>query len=706
MCGFATAQNANSLLLEKVNLQHTQLGKVHKYVISGQTDQAVYELLQYYRLKNNNYLKVSTDDILYLKNDFKEEVEKTIRTADEVLNHYFLFRYDWDMEKTNIPHQFENEINWTAIPNGDEEWCYMLNRHRFWIDLGKAYLLTGDEKYAKGFVNQVTHWIDENPLEERLKHLSWRRIEAGIRCENWIKTFEYVKESKHVTPEFLSKFLNSLYQHGEYINSSFSNFSKTSNWGVIEYHGLFSLAHFFDEFKIAPKWQENAIKKLTTCINLQVLSDGNHWEQSPMYHNEVFHCYLNVCFIAKNKKIELPEPVLEKTKAMAYANVKWQKPNFKQPLLGDSDDTDIRGLLTLAAYLFTDPILKSRAFTSFDYENVFLLGKKASKEYEVIVPQKPDFLSTYQKGAGDFYMRTSWNKDATYASLHLRKLGCGHGHDNLLHFTLFANGRDYLVDGGRYTYVNNEWREYFKSNKAHNTLGVDNLPNSIYQDSWTNKYEARSQGIYTVSEENFDYGEAENTAYKRLDDPVSLKRRILFLKKANVWLIFDSFSAKHTHTYSQYFNFPNNNVDLKDGRIETNYKNDNLRIQPIKNLEIKLSDEWWSQEYNLKTECKRAEFYKKATGFTSFLTALYFPQQVKLQYEKTPVYNRNNIALADKDVEAVTVTFGNKEYTLLVVHNSPAPAAHFYIVKNQMVSGEVVLIEKTGEVVKSYTIKN
>ena len=154
----------------------------------------------------------------------------------------------------------------------------------------------------------------------------------------------------------------------------------------------------------------------------------------------------------------------------------------------------------------------------------------------------------------------------------LKRLGCGHGHDNLLHLTLFANGRDYLVDGGRYSYVDNHWREIFKSNKSHNTLGVDGLPNSIYSDSWMNKYEARSQGVYMSTEDVFDYGEAENTAYKRLEDPVSMKRRVLFLKEFNVWLIFDSFSAKQTHTYSQYFNFPNKDVTIEDGGVITTYK--------------------------------------------------------------------------------------------------------------------------------------
>lgn len=680
-------------IFDELNLSIPQLESVNKSLQQGQQGNALKNLLEYYRQKENLFLKVNIQDLGFIKKEYPAEVKNTINKADLVLNKNFIFRDDWDMEKTNIPYQFKGEIDWKAMPNGDEEWCYMLNRHKYWIDLGRAYYLTGNEKYAKAFVEQATHWIDNNPLEDRLKKLSWRRIEAGIRIENWIKAFEYVKNSKNLTPAFLSKFMYSLYQHGEYINSSFSGFSQTSNWGVLEFQGLYTLSNFFTEFKTAAKWQADATANLETCINLQVLDDGSQWEQSPMYHNEVFHCYMNVNLIAQRKNEVLPQAIVNKTKDMAFANVKWQKPNFHQPLLGDSDDTDLRGLLTLSAYLFNDSVLKSRAFKELDYESFFLLGLINIDKYRNIQTKDPDFTSIYQKSSGDFFMRSSWKEEATYTGFHLKKLGCGHGHDNLLHFTIFANNQDYLIDSGRYSYVDNEWRKFFKSNKSHNTLGVDHLPNSIYKDSWINETEARSQGDFTTTNALFDYGEAENTAYKRLEDPVSIKRRMLFLKP-NIWILFDSFTANGSHTYSQYFNFPDKNIEIKDKGLTTTFLKANLRIQPIKETTIELTDSWWSPEYNLKKENSRAELSKEATGFTSFISVLYFPEQTKLQYEKTAVYSRSDTLLLDNEVEAVKISFEDKEYTLVVVHNSPVPAANFYKVDNVLVRGEVILIEK------------
>ena len=690
-------------VFDALNLSLPQLESVNKPFQQGEKENAQKNLLEFYRQKDNLFLKVTNQDLDFIKKKYPEEIRNTIKKADLVLAKNFIFRDNWDMEKTNIPYQFKGKIDWKAIPNGDEEWCYMLNRHKYWIDLGRAYYLTANEKYAKAFVEQATHWIDNNPLEDRLKKLSWRRIEAGIRCENWIKTFEYVKNSKYITPDFFAKFANSLYQHGEYIDQSFSDFSKTSNWGVLEFQGLYALSNFFSEFKTSPQWQKEATANLETCINLQVLNDGSQWEQSPMYHNEVFHCFMNVNLIAERKKTSLPESILQKTKDMAYANVKWQKPNFHQPLLGDSDDTDLRGLLTLSAYIFNDSILKSRGYSELDYETFFLLGRNNFNKYEAVQPLNPDFTSVYQSSSGGFYMRSSWKEDATYASFNLKKLGGGHGYDDILNFTLFANNQDYLIDSGRFTYVDNEWRKLFKSNQSHNTLGVDNLPNSIYKDPWTNEYEARSQGDFTKITSLFDYAEAENTAYKRLENPVLIKRRMLFIKP-NVWIVFDSFSANGTHTYSQYFNFPDKNVAIKDKGLTINSKN-SLRIQPVKEIPIKLTDSWWSPEYNLKKENTRAELSKKASGFTSFISILYFPEQTLLKYKKVPVYNREGILLKDENVEAVNFSINNTDYSVMVVHNSTAPGTHFYKVNNLLLTGEVVLIEKKGTATIHHIIK-
>ncbi|MFV0540458.1 MAG: alginate lyase family protein [Aestuariibaculum sp.] len=691
---FVQGQN---LVFDMLDFSNPKLSEVKAMYDKNDTKGAGKALLKAFRKKDNLYLKATQADISYIKQYFKEDVAYSLKVADEVSRNFFLFQYEWDMEKTYVPYIFKDEIDWQVNPFGDEEWTFMLSRHRFWLDLGKAYMLTGKEKYVKKFIEQATHWIKNNKISKKTSWTTWRRIEAGIRMENWIKSFEYMKNSKYITPEFFNMFLASIIEHANYLDSKFSGHSQTSNWGVIEFNGLFTAGTFMDYFKKGNEWQQSAVDKLHQCIQNQILNDGTQWEQSPMYHNEVMHCFMNTILLAKRANIKLTDRIINKTNDMVRANIEWQKPNYNEPLLGDSDDNDLRDMLTTAALLFNSKMFKSRAYKSLNYENYFLFGKQTAQEYRNMGEKIPEFLSAYQFNSGDLYSRSSWEEDAFYSSFHMRRIGGGHSHDNLLHFSLFANGQDYLVDTGRYTYVYNDWRKYFKENTAHNTLGVDNLPNSIYAGSWSNSFDAKSEGAYVVIKEGFDYAEALNKAYLRLDDPVLMKRRMLYLKP-DVWLLIDSFEAKEEHTYSQYFNFIDKEVKVVNGGLSTAYSKNNLRIQPLKTVDTKLIDAWYSPDYNFKEEIKRAELSKKTKGFNSFVTLLYFPEKTNVTYKMLPVYNRAKTQiLAQEQVEAVQLKVNNKEYIIMVSHEAASSLTSYKIVNDQVLTGEVVLVERDGD---------
>lgn len=96
----------------------------------------------------NINLYLDTKDIEYISNycidNFKNEVLETIKVANDVSNNTFKFEWKWDMERTFIPYTFTKDIIWDKTPNNDEEWIFMLNRHRYWITLGQAYALTKD----------------------------------------------------------------------------------------------------------------------------------------------------------------------------------------------------------------------------------------------------------------------------------------------------------------------------------------------------------------------------------------------------------------------------------------------------------------------------------------------------------------------------------------------------------------------------------
>lgn len=76
------------------------------------------------------------------------EFQPILRTADNAAAKKFAFQLRWDMEQTRTPVEFSGEIDWLFQPGDDPEFIYAFNRMKFWICMGQAYQVTGDEKYA------------------------------------------------------------------------------------------------------------------------------------------------------------------------------------------------------------------------------------------------------------------------------------------------------------------------------------------------------------------------------------------------------------------------------------------------------------------------------------------------------------------------------------------------------------------------------
>jgi hypothetical protein len=61
------------------------------------------------------------------------------------------------------------QIHWSKLDYldaqlaGDKKIIWELNRHQYFMILGRAYWLTGDEKYSAVFAQHLASWMDQNP---------------------------------------------------------------------------------------------------------------------------------------------------------------------------------------------------------------------------------------------------------------------------------------------------------------------------------------------------------------------------------------------------------------------------------------------------------------------------------------------------------------------------------------------------------------
>jgi hypothetical protein len=717
------ARKVERSIYDLIDLSLEGLEQVKKAVESNMFDKAAKLLKEYYLFRRSPKLFLDDSEkqrlVNYSKENFIEDIKEVITVSEEVSKNTFVFRFPWDMEKTNKPFTFKNKILWHHIPFEDEEWAFMLNRHRYWISLGQAYAVTGNEEYAKTFCNQLESFIDSNPVDGKWASITWRSIEAGIRCENWIKAFQYFKYSAYFTEQLLVKMLLCLYEHSKYLMSRYDNFRHISNWGVLENHGLFEASVFLSEFKESRAWREESLRRLKTCAELQVLKDGVHWEQSPMYHNEVLHCFMDVIILGEKNNIFIDKAIKDAARNMAYADLYMAKPNHHQPMLSDSDDTDIRDMLTEAAIIFNDEILKFGAYKSIDFNSLWLFGAEGINKFQEIQCRAPEVLSVPMESSGNYVMRSSFDEDAKYLLFDCGSIGGGHGHCDILHFDIHAYGRDLISDTGRYTYVEGEpLREYFKSCKAHNTTIVDDTDFIKCKGSWGYEKVANALGKLWISKESFDYAEGSHDGYLDLEDPVYSKRRILFVKPY-YWLIIDSFQCKKEHSFSQYFHFTPGEVVLDSNRqCYTNFRaGGNVKIVPLKryDVEARLQNGYYSKEYN-HIEDNKVLCYKTAQrGFTSLINVVYpykAGEDNNIIMESIQVYDNLNNAVEKNIAEGIKIKlpYNAEEHVIFIRHScgiadNNGTFQSIYTLDSTKVSGEIVLIKKSSSTKKVIVAK-
>ena len=686
-----------------LNLDYPGLEMVKESVKKEELEKALSLLKAYFINSKKEKLFIHEEEksqlVKQAKKYHKEEINEILKVAEEVADNTFLFKFRWDMERTNIPVKFKGEINWKLVPFDDPEWTWMLNRHRYWIALGQAYALTGNEKYAQVFFKQLEHWIDNNPIEESDKFYTWRTIEAGIRCENWLKAFDYLKKSNCLTDKIFAKLIISLKQHCDYIYKSYSLFSKKSNWGVLENHGLFQVSLYLPEIKDSKLYLEASNERLKKAAKLQVMKDGVHWEQSPMYHNEVLHCFMDSIIFAENNNYELYEDIKNVAKKMVYADLYYVKPNHKQPMKGDSDNTDIRDKLTTAAIIFKDRCLKFMGYKNIDFENLFIFGTAGEKIYNELSSVTPEFTSYAFKDSGNYVMRSGWEEDDLYLNFHCGILGGGHDHGDTFNVDIHAFGKDIISDSGRYTYVEGEERKYFKQCSSHNTTLVDSTNFTKFSGSWGIEQGVEVFGQNWISQEGFDYVQGGHKGYINLPDPVLAYRKVLFVKgDPKYWVLLDSFETKGEHNYSQYFHFMPGKISFK--QEDKSYSAESIEIIPLANKELKgsLLDSYISFEYNTKEANKTMEYSLKAQGFTSILTLLLPRKSDEYEspmVERVDVYDWGRNLVDNTVAEAVRLVFKEEEHIILFAHRASEEKTYFYIVDGTEVNGKVVLIKRS-----------
>lgn len=610
---------------------------------------------------NGRFFKVAE----FCRENRKEETAHIMKVADEVCENRFLFDMPWDMERTVEPVVFPDKIDWDYIPGDDREFTWQFNRHRYFVILGQAYCMTGNKKYAENFVRLMRDWIENVPYNKTTSGTMWRSLEVGLRGEYWTLAMELFDGAPEIE-EIRELYQEILRLHGKILMETHSDWSVFGNWGVIQDHGLFDIGLALGDDEMI----HAATERLLAECQAQITRDGFQREQSPMYHAEVLKSYLDFIIRARKSGFKVPETIEEQTYKMAMAELKWIKPDGHHPLMGDSDDTDIRDVLTQCAYVFSDGRMKYCAFDKIDFETVWLAGEESVEEYEKIVPEEPPFKSAEMPDSGNYIMRSGFSDGAHYMHMINGFTGGGHGHSDKLHVDLSLCGEDVLVDAGRYTYVPNKARFSLKSAFQHNTLTVDGRDHTVNQpgsSGWGYLKTSASVKEPMIIEDEYEIAAGGHLGYMKTVGGCFVRRKVIWLKP-DVFIIVDDFEGKGFHTYSSHFHFPETgSLEITGNRAV--YTGEKVKAEfyftGAGEISVREQSSEISRHYNFKCKNPALEVRSRRFGRQSHITVI---SAGGLKVTPLKIECADVAAKKPGAITGLSIVSGKDEYTVLLSH--------------------------------------
>src|SRR5262249_50358233 len=187
------------------------------------------------------------------------------------------------------------------LNGGDPKVVWELNRHTHFVTLGQAYWLTNDNRFAEGFVDQVSAWIDANPVGRGINWAS--SLEVAFRSIAWLWALHMCVDSREVTPDFLARLLKSLIEHGRHIERYLSYYFSPNTHPTGDALGLFYLGLALPELNRSKGWRALGLRILLDQAPKQVRADGVYFEQTSYYHRYTTDFYTHLFALTRANDI-------------------------------------------------------------------------------------------------------------------------------------------------------------------------------------------------------------------------------------------------------------------------------------------------------------------------------------------------------------------------------------------------------------------
>jgi len=386
----------------------------------------------------------------------------------------------------------------------DKLWLYNLH---YFDDLNAIDNDTHHQDWHRSLLNR---WLTENPPGTEI---GWEPYPLSLRIVNWIKWILADNALPHEAIESLAiqtRFLTKRLEFHLLGNHLFANAK------ALVFAGLFF------EGEEAEVWLEKGLRILASELPEQILSDGGHFERSPMYHSIILEDLLDLINLSQRYTSEIPDSrlrgndikelwnaMIEGGEAEAEKGNNELAETERAPMIGAAKR--MLAWLKVMSHpdgqiaLFNDAAFGIAPYPAELYAYAERLGIHESAESLAEEhPSASSFIDhfsfdsirlTHLKHSG--YIRVE-NGPMT-AILDVAPVGPdylpGHAHADTLSFELSFHGQRIIVDSGTSRYGAGTERLRQRSTAAHNSVIVNGKDSSEVWGSFRVARRARPFGL-------------------------------------------------------------------------------------------------------------------------------------------------------------------------------------------------------------------
>ena len=489
---------------------------------------------------------------------------------------------------------------------GNVKAVWELSRHQHLTVLAGAWWLTRDDEYAAAIAAQLRSWWESNPF---LSGVHWTSgIEVGLRLVSWA----WIRRLLHEWPGVQDLFeenplaLSQIWWHQRYLAAFASRGSSANNHVVAEACGRLVGACAFAWYTESDRWRVQGARRLQTELAANTFDSGVNRELATDYQGFVTELGL----VAMIEAAAAGHPLSAETSRLLVrsldAAAAMTDVTGRPPRQGDGDDgrvlvIDDPDSDPWEVLLATGDALVGRTTWWPECEvgvTATVLGALSPPWSAPI--ERPKSRPHLFEDAGMVLLRTSPDEGPEIwcrcdGGPHGFLSIAAHAHADALSVEVRYDGVDVLADPGTYCYHGEpSWRSYFRSTRAHNTVEIDDMNQSVESGPFMWSNHADSTILQTrTGTRDVDSFRAVHDGYAHLDPPVMHERTVTLDHTARRLSITDDVEGQSPHLIRLAFHLgPQVSVRLSGSTAELSWRRATATVHATLHLPERLQ---WSE---------------------------------------------------------------------------------------------------------------